>query len=1170
MEEERSIELNSKFCQIHVHSSAGSLLDGAASIKNLVKRAKELGMTSLAITDHGTMYGVIDFYKECKINNIKPILGCEVYVAPRKQSDRVPHQDEANYHLVLLAETNEGYQNLMKLVSAAQLDGIYYKPRVDKDLLREHSKGLIALSACLGGEVPQYILADKFELACEAAKEYEDIFGHGNFYLEIQDHGIEGQRKVIDKLWDVHEQTGIPLVATNDVHYINKADSYIQDILLCISMGKTLNDSNRLNFKSQEFYLKSEDEMALIFGEHPEVLENTGVIANRCNVELTFGETFLPVFEIPEGYTTDSYLRELAEAAFPKFYPNKTDAELERVNYELEIITKTGFAGYFLICSDFCRWSKNNGVVVGPGRGSAAASMVAYLLEITSVEPMRYNLLFERFLNPERISMPDIDIDFDPVGRLKVIQYVTQKYGADKVCQIATFGTLAAKSALKDVGRVLGIPLWKITKITKAVPNELGITLQKALETSTQFKELTEEDDETKNLIKIAIALEGTPRHASTHAAGVVIAREALTNYVPLQRTSDESVMTQFPMKTVEELGLLKMDFLGLRNLTILQGAVDHIEENYGKKLDLRYIPFDDGKTFEMLSMGNTTGVFQLESSGMRSVIRNLKPTVFEDIIALVALYRPGPMDQIPEFIRRKHGSEITLLHPKLETVLEPTYGIIVYQEQVMQIARDLAGYSLGRADLLRRAMGKKKKEIMDEERVNFIDGLQGDNEEWIIPGAVRLGVDREVASSIFDLMAKFAEYGFNKGHATAYAMISYQTAYLKANYPREFAASLLSTVMSSADKVSFYINDVRKSGINVLPPDVQYSGIGFTIEDTSIRFGMAAIRNVGEGVLERIITERDEGGLFKSLYDFVVRIGGVTKSVLESLIKAGAFATLCSRAQGMQMLDIVMKMAASRQKDKLSGQISLFDMNMGGEQAICDDAEITMPDITEFPESDLLLFEKEYLGLYLTGHPLLGAIPKLERFVTTDIFSLLENEDDVPHVKLGGIILNYRLMTTKKGEQMAVFTLEDLIGQIEVLVFPRTFTQVGPLMNDQIILLEGKFNVQEEEKKMFAEKITTIDKIGLPKMSETKGTSKPMPCRLYLRVDKAGLEEKRVQVHSMMKDFLGIYPYCFVISETRERIDGHPCYFTSGHPDLIKQLEAVLGKENVIWKELK
>ena len=1151
------------FVHLHDHTSAGSLLDAPAQIKVMVKRAKELGMTALAITDHGTMYGVIDFYKACHKEGIKPIIGCEVYVAPRTKSDRVPHIDDANYHLVLLAETNEGYQNLMALVSAAQLDGIYYKPRVDKELLRKHSKGIIALSACLGGEVAQHILDDKFELACNAAREYEDIFGHENFYLELQDHGISGQQKVNAKLWGIHKLTGIPLVATNDSHYVFKEDSYIQDILLCISTAKTLQDASRLSFGSQEFYLKSAEEMALLFGEHPEVLENTERIAARCNVEFKFGETHLPVFAIPDGYTEDSYLRKLCEEAFPQYYPNMTVGEQERLDYELSVISNTGFAAYFLIVSDFCRWSKNNGVVVGPGRGSAAASMVAYLLEITSVEPMRFNLLFERFLNPERISMPDIDIDFDPEGRLRVIKYVTEKYGANKVCQICTFGTMAAKSAIKDVGRVLGIPLARITKITKAIPNEVGITLEKALETSPQFKELAEEDEGSKNLIKIALALEGTPRHCSTHAAGIIIARDDLTTYIPIQRTSDESVMSQFPMKVIEEIGLLKMDFLGLRNLTILQGAVDLIEKNHGIKLDLRYIPFDDSKTFSLLALGNTTGVFQLESAGMRSVIVNLKPTVFEDIIALVALYRPGPMDQIPEFILRKHGKEIVYQHPKLEPILNTTYGIIVYQEQVMQIARDLAGYSLGRADLLRRAMGKKKKEIMDEERVNFIDGLKNETGEWIIPGSVRLGISRDVATEVFDHMAKFAEYGFNKGHATAYAIISYQTAYLKANYPLEFNASLLSTVMT-ADKIAFYINDARTSGITVLPPDVQHSDIGFTIEEGAVRFGMAAIRNVGEGILEKIVKER-ENGPFKSLYDFAIRVEGLSKRVMESLIKCGAFASLSKRSQGMRAIDVVMKAAASRQKDKSSGQISLFDL--GGEQPICVDTEIDLPDVDEFPEKELLIFEKEFLGLYLTGHPLNEAMLKLKNYVSTDIFTLKENEEDIERVSLGGIVVGYKAMITKKGDMMGIFTLEDLTGQIEVLVFPRTFERVGNLINDQIILLEGKYNVVDEEKKIFAERIVPIEKLEDRQKAEPKKVN-PIKFNLYLRVVTAELEERKKQVNSILMDYPGEHPYCFILSESRKHADWDDSYRTSGHPTSIKRVEALLGRENVVWKE--
>lgn len=1166
------------YVHLHNHTSEGSLLDGAASIKKLVTRAKELNMPALAITDHGTMYGVIDFYKTCKKEGVKPIIGCEVYVAPRKQTDRVAHKDDANYHLVLLAETNEGYQNLMVLVSSAHIDGFYYKPRIDKDLLKKHSKGLIALSACLGGEIQQRLLEDRFELACQTARDYESIFGPNNFFLELQDHGLEDQHKVNDGLWSVHQETGIELVATNDVHYIKKDDAFLQDVLVCISTGKTLNDAGRMSFNSQEFYLKSYDDMYLLFGEHPEVLENTQKIADRCNIEFKFGEHYLPVFEIPNGYTTDSYLRYLCEEAFPRFYPAQTKEERMRLDYELGVIENTGFAGYFLIVSDFCRWSKHHGVLVGPGRGSAAASMVAYLLEITSVEPMRYNLLFERFLNPERVSMPDIDIDFDPEGRLRVIQYVTQKYGKERVCQIITFGTMAAKGAIRDVGRVMNIPLYEVDKLAKAIPNDPGITLVKALELSPSFKDFYEQNEEYKKLIDIAIALEGTHRHASTHAAGVVIAKDSLTNYVPLQRTSDDGIMTQFPKETVEDLGLLKMDFLGLRNLTIIQACVDLVLKHRGIRLDLRTIPYDDAKTYDLLTSGNTTGVFQLESSGMRSILRDLKPSTFEDVIAVVALYRPGPMEQIPEFIKRKHGGDITYLHPKLESVLKSTYGVIVYQEQVMQIARDLAGYSLGRADLLRRAMGKKKKAIMDEERFNFVEGLQDDAGQWIIPGAVHLGVEREVASEIFDLMAKFAEYGFNKGHATAYAVITYQTAYLKANYPMEFSTSLLSSVMSSPDKIAFYVNEARSSGINVLPPDVQYSSIGFAIEDGSIRFGLAAIRNVGENIIKTIIDER-KNGTFDSLYDFCIRVEGLNKRVVESLIKAGAFASLCKRSQGMQIIDLVMHAAVTRQKDKSSGQISLFDL--GGEQPIIEDIEITLPDSAEFPGNELLAFEKEYLGLYLTGHPLSEHMSKLKPYLSTDIFSLMEHEEDIEKIRLGGIIVDFKSMVTKKGAPMAKFTLEDLTGQIDVLVFPRTFAQVGNLNNDQVIYLEGKYNVQDEEKNVFAGKIVKLEDLDSLKGKSnsklsTKNSAKntisnenepQLNFKLYLRVKSDELQKRHNQVKFLLKNFPGEHPYCFVLAENRVRIVGDERYWTNGDPKLIRDLENLLGKENVVWR---
>jgi DNA polymerase-3 subunit alpha len=1000
------------FVHLHVHTEY-SLLDGAARIEKLVKKAAEHGMSALAVTDHGVMYGVIDFYKACKKAGIKPIIGCEVYVAPNRLNDRVPGRDDANRHLVLLAENEEGYKNLIKVVSTAHVDGFYYKPRVDKELLRAHSKGLIALSACLAGEVSEYLLNEQVEMAYQSALEYQEIFGPGNFYLEIQDHGMEEQRKVNIGMIQLHEKTGIPLVATNDVHYIEREDAFVQDVLLCIQTGKTLADTSRMSFSSQEFFLKSEDEMKLLFGEYPEALKNTEAIAERCQVDFKFGENYLPVFEVPQGYTLDTYLRQKCYEVFEQFYPEQTEEQKERLEYELGVISQTGFSGYFLIVADFCQYARENGIAVGPGRGSAAASIVAYLLGITSVEPMKHDLLFERFLNPERISMPDIDIDFDPEGREQVIHYVIEKYGAEKVCQIITFGTLGAKAAIRDVGRALGISLARVDKVAKAIPSDLGMTLEKALTVSPDLVKLIAEDADTKRLYDLAKALEGMPRHSSTHAAGVVIAKDPLTTYLPLQRTSDGSLlMTQFPMKLVEEIGLLKMDFLGLRNLTIIQETLRQIEKNRGQILDLRTLPLDDKATFEMLSTGNSTGVFQLESGGMRSVLKELKPSRFEDIIAVNALYRPGPMDQIPEFIRRKHGGNISYLHPKLEPILKSTYGIIVYQEQVMQIARNLAGYSLGRADLLRRAMGKKKKEIMEEERQNFIYGLKDPSGEVLIAGALACGLTETEAGEIFDLMAKFAEYGFNKGHATAYAVISYQTAYLKANYPLEFTAALISTVMGSADKVSFYIHEARSSGIKILPPNVQSSVVGFSIEDQGIRFGLGAIRNVGVNVVEKIIEARQDRP-FESLYDFCMRVDSkvLNKRVLESLLKAGGFGSLCKRTQGVKALDSILDIAQRRQKEKNSGQISLFDL--GGDTV---DEGFTLPEVEEYSERELLALEKEYLGLYLSGHPLESLLSRLGNATSSNIQTCLESDEE-RKVVLGGLVTGYRTTVTKRGK---------------------------------------------------------------------------------------------------------------------------------------------------------
>ncbi|MHB1653706.1 MAG: DNA polymerase III subunit alpha [Desulfitobacteriaceae bacterium] len=1157
-----------KFVHLHVHTEY-SLLDGAARIEKVVTKAKEMGMPALAITDHGVMYGVIDFYKACRKAGIKPLIGCEVYVAPHKRTSRTAGIDDNNHHLVLLAENQEGYHNLIRLVSLAYIEGFYYKPRVDKELLRQHAKGLIALSACLAGEVADCLLQDQTEAACQVAREYETIFGQGNFFLETQDHGLSDQRKVNAGLWKVHEITGIPMVATNDVHYVRREDAFVQDALLCIQTGKTLADASRLSFSSQEFFLKSGSEMSLIFGEHPELLENTWHIAERCQVDFQFGENYLPVFQVPEGQTLDSYLYEQCHKAFPGYYPNAAERERERLDYELNVIAQTGFSGYFLIVADFCQYARENGVVVGPGRGSAAASMVAYLLGITAVEPLQHDLLFERFLNPERISMPDIDIDFDPEGRERVIRYVTEKYGIDKVCQIITFGTMGAKAAVRDMGRVLGMPLSKVDKVAKAIPNDLGMNLEKALSMSPELARMVAEDREVKQMLDLAQAVEGMPRHASTHAAGVVIAKEPLTNYLPLQKMPDGLLMTQFPMKTVEEIGLLKMDFLGLRNLTIVREAVLRVKEARGIELDLRHLPLDDNDTYVLLSSGNSTGLFQLESGGMRSILKELKPSCFEDIIAVLALYRPGPMEQIPEFIRRKHGGKITYLHSKLEPILKSTYGIIVYQEQVMQIARDLAGYSLGRADLLRRAMGKKKKEIMEEERKHFIFGLQAAQGNWLIEGALRRGLSQKEAEEIFDLMAKFAEYGFNKGHATAYAVISYQTAYLKAHFPLEFTAALLSTVMGSADKVSFYIQDVKSNRIQVLPPDVQFSQVGFSIENLAIRFGLGAVRNVGVNVVEKILEAR-ESGPFQSLYDFCLRVDGkvLNKRALESLVRAGAFQSLCTRKQALTVLDPVLERVHRRQKERESGQISLFDMGDGL------DEEFTLPDLQDFPEREILAMEKEYLGLYLSGHPLSAVMDKMASIRTSDILTCFESEEE-KRVILCGLVTELRQNVTKKGEMMGSFILEDLTASIEVLVFPRAFPQLQGLSNDAAVVLEGRYNVRDEEKKIFAERISTFENYTPAKVYKQwaeKSVEKFKPFvvqseqKLYLQLPDE-MSPLLEEVLSVLQRFGGPHPVYFFFTANRKLIVGKPEYWVDNQTELMQVLTGILGEKNVAWK---
>lgn len=1132
------------FVHLHVHTEY-SLLDGAARIKDLVRAASEMGMQALAITDHGVMYGVMDFYKEAKSRGIKPVLGCEVYVAPRSRFDRVPQVDDSPYHLVLLAENELGYRNLLKLVSFAYLEGFYYKPRVDKDLLRKYSTGLIALSACLGGEVAGLILKDQPQKAKEAALTYREIFGPENFFLELQDHGLAEQCRVNNTLIEIGRDTGIPLVATNDLHYVRQSDARVQDVLLCIQTGKTLVDTSRMSFGTDEFYLKSAAEMEMLFGDYPEALANSVKIASRCNVDFSFGETHLPVFNVPDGYTLDTYLAEKCTENLPKYYPKPSEEVKKRLEYELSIIRQTGFSGYFLIVADFCAYARSHGVIVGPGRGSAAASMVAYLIGITTVEPLQFGLLFERFLNPERISMPDIDIDFAPEGREKVIEYVIAKYGSERVAQIITFGTMAAKAAVRDVGRALGLPLSQVDKVAKLIPNEPKITLERALETVPDLAQLYQENSEVHELLDLAKAVEGMPRHSSTHAAGVVIAKEPVMSYLPMQKTSDGVVITQFPMKTVEEIGLLKMDFLGLRNLSIIDGTLRLIRQNHGIDIQLNQIAMDDEMTYKLLATGDTTGVFQLESSGMRSILRELKPTVFEDIIAVNALYRPGPMEQIPEFIKRKNGEAISYLHPALEPILANTYGIMVYQEQVMQIARDLAGYSLGRADLLRRAMGKKKKEIMDEERRNFVYGIKSDTGETIIPGAVNLGVAESNANAIFDQMAKFAEYGFNKGHATAYAVISYQTAWLKANYPLEFMAALLSSVVGSPDKVSFYIEEARKIGIDILPPDVNESQEDFSISSGNIRFGLAAIKNAGIGAVQMVIRERMEQGKYASLLDFCQRVDAkvLNKRVLESLIKSGAFgSTGLNRAQLLQMLEPCIEAAQARQRDKASGQISLFDF--GGTDPVMP---IQVPNAAEFSQKEILAMEKELLGLYLSGHPLQEVSQQVKELTSHRIIDLPGCEDGT-RVILAGVVTACRKTVTKKGEAMAYFALEDLSSGIEVLVFPRTFLKYGQLLRDDLlVVVEGRLSNSDEECRVFAENI------------------KPLPeqRRIYIKLAADSKDQDiAAQVKRVLTNFPGNVPVYLYFLPEKKMIATNQSLWVEPCSELEQQIRRLWGED--------
>ncbi|AEF94551.1 DNA polymerase III, alpha subunit [Desulfotomaculum nigrificans CO-1-SRB] len=1073
-----------EFVHLHVHSEY-SLLDGATRIKQAARQARESGMNALALTDHGCMFGAVEFYKTCHQEGIKPILGCEVYVAPRSMTDRIPKLDDQLYHLVLLAENQEGYKNLLKLVSLGYTEGFYYKPRVDKQTLARYHKGLIALSGCVAGEVAQRILSGQSQQARQAARDYVDIFGPNNYFLELQDHGFQEQKTVNRELLRIAGDMQLPLVATNDVHYLKREHAYIQDVLLCIQTGKSVNTPGRMKFASQEMYLKNPHEMNLVFGEIPEALTNTVRIAERCHVELEFGKLHLPYFTVPEGYTPASYLRELCEAGAVKRYGHCSGPVKERLDYELKVIGQMGYDEYFLIVWDFIKFARERGIGVGPGRGSAAGSIVSYVLGITSLDPLRYGLLFERFLNPERISMPDIDVDFDFERRGEVIEYIVQKYGTDRVAQIITFGTMAARAAIRDVGRALDMSYGEVDRVAKLVPGELNMTIAKALASSPELKAAYDHDPEVKRLVDTAAELEGMPRHASTHAAGVVISRDPLVEYLPLHKAADGLVTTQFPMGTVEELGLLKMDLLGLRNLTVINEAVNLIKQTRGRALDMNAIALDDQITYNMLARGEGVGVFQLESSGMRNILKELKPSAFEDIVALVALYRPGPLGSgmVEDFIQRKHGlTKPDYFHPDLEPILKETYGVILYQEQVMMIARVMAGYTLGQADALRKAMGKKIPEIMAMHRQWFIHGTTVDEKgkplKSPIPGAVARGYDVALAEKMFDLMEYFAGYGFNKSHSAAYALVSYQTAYLKANYGVEYMAALLTSVRDNTDKVVIYIEECRRMGIQVLPPDINQSRENFTVVNGAIRFGLAAVKNVGLGAVQEIIRAREKDGDFTSFTDFCSRLDTrvVNRRVLESLIKAGALDQFGHRAQLLKGLDDGLELAARVQRDRNQGQVSLFDlMTDKAEEAM----EIPLPDVQPLTIREQLQLEKETLGLYISGHPLAEFNWLTEALEARRIVELLEAMDGQPVLVVGNIVTIKRI-TSRKGDLMAFATVEDLTGNCEVVIFPDVYRRYAKLLDRGLpLLIRGKINHSGEEAKVLAEEIWLLEEIS-------------------------------------------------------------------------------------------
>ena len=1125
------------FAHLHVHTEF-SLLDGANRIKPLIARTKELGMNSIAITDHGSMYGTIDFYKAAKAEGINPVIGCEVYVAPRERTEKAEVNGIKYFHLILLAENNTGYKNLVQLVSKANIEGFYYKPRVDKELLRQHHEGLICLSACIAGEVPYYIHHDEMEKAEASVKEHLEIFGRENYFLEIQNHGIPEEKKANKGLVELAEKYGIGLVATNDAHYLKKEDSDYHDVLLCIQMGRLVTDTDRMKFPSDDYYVKSPEEMAELFADYPEAIENTLKIADRCHVEFDFEHRHLPNFPLPEGMTDEMYLRKLCEDGLSSHYPQETEEIRQRLEYELGVIHKMGFDSYFLIVWDFINYARENGIAVGPGRGSAAGSIVAYILGITDIDPLKYALLFERFLNPERVTMPDIDVDFCYVRREEVIEYVKRRYGADHVAQIATFGTLAAKGAIRDVGRALDMSFNEVSQVTKLIPAELGITIDKALKQSADLKSLYEGSPEIKRLIDYARAVEGLPRHSSTHAAGVVIARNPLTDYLPVSFTNGTYV-TQYDKDHVEELGLLKMDFLGLRTLTVLADTVKNIKMSRGEDIDLRKIPDVDELTGTMLCKGQTGAVFQMESSGMTALVRDLRPEGFVDLIPTVALYRPGPLGSgmVEDFIKGRAGEkQPEYMHPLLEPILKETFGVVLYQEQVMQIVQVLAGFSLGQADLLRRAMGKKKHSILMAQKENFLKGTK------------ERGLTDELANHIFDLLTHFADYGFNKSHSAAYALVAWQTAYLKAHYPAEFMAAMLTSVMDTNEKVSVYIEQCKRMGIKILPPDINASVTVFSVDGEAIRFGMAAAKNVGEAAINVIVKERDRKGKFTSLADFCSRIDSRTmnRRGIESLIKCGAFDSFgAKRSQLLSVLDQALDLAAVSQKDKSTGMAGLFE-----EEALEEYNEIKLPEMDEVKKDVMLAWEKEITGFYITGHPLDNFAKIINAFNTVEMV-LSGNIPDGKTVKLGGLIITSKRIVTKKGDTMCFLELEDFTRSIEVVIFPRVFYEcVNSLVPDMAVMVQGKVNVIDDGIKLIADKVIPL--------------SEYQPSYYLQFHEHTAKQEVYKELKEVMAKHKGNIPVVMYHSVTKQTQKMNERYWLNDDDDIIPELEKILGEGNI------